>query len=113
MVHPNVTACLTSFLVVSALFRPALVLASTHDLKRQAPDLAILSAPYAAVFVSSTSSFNWWPYPSGGVDSPTTTSGALDPYWMPPAATMIVTPLTSSVVSNPLLLLPRQRQHQP
>ncbi|TDL21080.1 hypothetical protein BD410DRAFT_899126 [Rickenella mellea] len=88
-----------SFLVATTLFRYSL--ATPNGQKRQAPDPAVLSAPYPPL--SSTSSFNWWPYPPGGIDI-TSTLSALDPFWTPMVTTATSTAPTSSssslVMSN-------------
>ncbi|TDL21073.1 hypothetical protein BD410DRAFT_804503 [Rickenella mellea] len=75
--------------------------ATTHDLKRQAPNPAVLSAPYLSP--SSTSSFNWWPYLPGGVDT-TTASSVPYLYWTPLVTTATSNVPTISVVSSSSLV---------
>ncbi|TDL21069.1 hypothetical protein BD410DRAFT_804499 [Rickenella mellea] len=95
MVQPRkTTTSLTSFLLTT-LF----TLASTRDAKRQAQDPAVLSAPYPDL-TSSSSSFNWWPYPPGGVDA-SSSSIVADPYWTPLVSTITATSAsTFSVVAS-------------
>ncbi|TDL13378.1 hypothetical protein BD410DRAFT_494616 [Rickenella mellea] len=61
MVQAHSATSIAVFLIFATLFRCTLV--STHDLKRQAHDPAVLTTPCLS---PSTSSINWWPYPPCG-----------------------------------------------